>query len=75
MSVPHGPLEGKRPDLKASPLPPAPCVSAWRLGGLGAWNDSYETRMTIYQVLIRTFEMDYKIPARFVEETYKLLWS
>ena len=29
MNISHGPFEGKRPDLKATPLPPAP-FGAWR---------------------------------------------
>ena len=29
MNISHGPPEGKRPDLKATPLPPAP-FGAWR---------------------------------------------
>ena len=39
--------------LKASPLPPAPRVSSWRLGGLDALKDLYEARMATYQFPIK----------------------
>ena len=35
--------------IKASPLPPAPRVSSWRLGGRDALEDLHETHMATYQ--------------------------